>query len=159
MVAGIEASRPAIVMADTPEQGLAQADMAPLMSFSPGNIEGFRKAAEKFICGENRMAVRNRVLAAVNYIVDPTDAQLALLDEVKTKASENDKAVQMACDKYSAMGDDFLSMMEKRHLVLTTALSLMDNMQPSIKAFYTSLDQNQISRLKEIAPPQIAKHL
>ena len=50
-------------------------------------------------------------------------------------------------------------MMEKRRLVLTTALQVMDNIQPSVKAFYTSLNEEQIARLKAVAPPAIAKRL
>ncbi|MCB1682220.1 MAG: hypothetical protein KDI61_05125 [Alphaproteobacteria bacterium] len=157
MVTAIETIRPQQVLAKAMEaEGMK---MPAAFALASGDIDGVRKMAEEFVCGEKRIDLRNRIINAVDYIVDPVDNQVALLDEVRTKAMENDKVIQSACESYSALGDDFLSMMEKRHLVVTTALQVMDNVQPSIKAFYTSLSPEQVARLKDVAPPAIAKRL
>ena len=157
LVTAIETMRPGQVLAKAVEtEGVK---IPPAFALASGDIDGFRKMAEEFICGEKRVDLRNRIINAVDYIVDPVENQTALLEEVRAKANENDKVIQTACTSYGALGEDFLSMMEKRRLVLTTALQVMDSIQPSVKAFYTSLNEEQIARLKAVAPPAIAKRL
>ncbi len=156
LVAGIETIRPQQVLAKAGEQN---AGVSFGIAMTGGDIDAMRAKAEDFICGDKRVQLRSRLISAVDYIVDPAEQQAVLLDEVRAKAMENDKTIATACESYRAMGQDFPAMMEKRRLVLTTSLQVMDNIQPSVKAFYESLNEEQIGRLKAVMPPAIAQKL
>ena len=156
LVAGVETMRPFGADAAGPE---SMGGMMEKFVMGDGPDGHFREMAENFICGDARTQWRERALSLVNYVVDPAEEQKALFEDIRTKASENDKIIAEACATYKNSGEGFLAQMEKRRLVLETALKVMDNMQPAIKAFYTSLNEEQIGRLKSIAPPVIARQL
>ncbi|MCB1591596.1 MAG: hypothetical protein KDI90_04000 [Alphaproteobacteria bacterium] len=156
LVAGMETLRPQQVLAKA--MGM-ETEMPAAFALASGDIDALRKKAEDFVCGDKRVQLRSRIINAVDYIVDPVDEQVTLLDDVRAKTVENDQIIATACASYKALGEDLPSMMEKRRLALSTALQLMDNVQPSVKAFYESLNEEQLERLRAVLPPQIAKRL
>lgn len=127
-------------------------------AFSNSQVVINREWVKQQIC-DNRKEIITRILSTVNYVADLHPDQVLLLGELRSKIDEVDPVIQQACDEVESLGDGFLASMERRRLAVSTLLQVMNKVQPGIKALYMSLSDDQLSRLREVAPPLIADKL
>ena len=102
------------------------------------------------VCSDKAAELTDWPIERITEIVQPTDAQRPLLDELKAASAKSIEMLQSACPK------DLPSIPTGRLMAMETRLQVMlaavQTVRPALDRFYQSLNDEQKARFNAIAP-------
>src|SRR5215468_2032964 len=108
------------------------------------------------VCGEQAPALTNWPIEQISQTVQPTEAQQAVLNELKDATGKAVSALQSACpEDLPSTAPGRLTAMDKRIATMLLALSIV---QPPLQRFYDSLSDEQKARFNVVSSdPQTSR--
>jgi hypothetical protein len=101
------------------------------------------------VCGEQAPALTNWPIEQISQTVQPTDAQQAVLNELKDATGKAVSALQSACpEDLPSTAPGRLAAMDKRIATMLLALGIV---QPPLQRFYDSLSDEQKARFNVVS--------
>ncbi len=101
------------------------------------------------ICNEQAPALTDWPIERISQVVEPTDAQRALLDELKSATAKAVDLLKSACPKdLPSIPTGRLAAMESRLQVMLAAVQAV---RPALEQFYQSLSDEQKARFNAVA--------
>jgi LTXXQ motif family protein len=101
------------------------------------------------VCGEQAPALTNWPIEQISQTVQPTDAQQAVLNELKDATGKAVGALQSACpEDLPSTAPGRLAAMDKRIATMLLALGIV---QPPLQRFYDSLSDEQKARFNVVS--------
>jgi hypothetical protein len=111
---------------------------------------GTQRAAE--VCGNKASELTDWPIERISQVVQPTDAQLAVLDELKTESAKAVDLLKGTCpNDLPSTPTGRLSAMQTR---IETMLAAVKTVRPALDQFYQSLSDEQKARFNAVAPAQ-----
>jgi hypothetical protein len=108
---------------------------------------GTERAAE--VCSDDAAQLTNWPIERISEVVQPTDAQLAALDELRTASAKAIDMLKAGCPKdLPSIPTGRLATMESR---LQVMLAAVQTVRPALERFYQSLSDEQKARFNAIA--------
>jgi len=108
------------------------------------------------VCGEQAPALTNWPIEQISQTIQPTEAQQAVLNELKDATGKAVSALQSACpEDLPSTAPGRLAAMDKRIATMLLALSIV---QPPLQRFYDSLSDEQKARFNVVSSdPQTSR--
>jgi hypothetical protein len=101
------------------------------------------------VCGEQAPALTNWPIEQISQTVQPTDAQQAVLNELKDATGKAVSALQSACpEDLPSTAPGRLAAMDKRIATMLLALGIV---QPPLQRFYDALSDEQKARFNVVS--------
>ncbi len=102
------------------------------------------------ICNENVAELTNWPIERISQIVEPTEAQRAALDELKSATAQAVEILKGACpNDLPSIPTGRLAAMKER---LQVMLAAVQTVRPALERFYQSLNDEQKARFNAVAP-------
>jgi hypothetical protein len=131
----------------------AQPGWGPGMMMGPGMMGagGF-----SFMCNPRAAGFAEWRMERIEAAVQPTEAQRAALNELRTQSAKAADTISAACTAdFPATSTQRLELMEKR---VEAMLQAIKTVRPAFDAFYALLDDQQKARLDAIGPRRWGWH-
>ena len=113
---------------------------------------GTQRAAE--VCGNKASELTDWPIERISQVVQPTDAQLAVLDELKTESAKAVDLLKGTCpNDLPSTPTGRLSAMQTR---IETMLAAVKTVRPALDQFYQSLSDEQKARFNAVAPARVS---
>jgi hypothetical protein len=124
----------------------------PGMMMGPGMMGwgGGRAGGMGMLCNPGGAGLAEWRMQRIEQLIQPTDAQKAALNELKTASAKAAEQISAACPReFPASASARMELMEKR---METMLAAIKTVRPAFDAFYATLSDEQKAKLDRGGP-------